>query len=119
MTATLTREPLLLCLLASPPVSNTIVHEAAVHSDAEEVSIYKLMEKHGMTSAVEKDRNDHQQVKQAMAEVDTSTQALQADGLDVHARRVQKACDLFLQHAEVRIPLPFTAPPLVVVIRYR
>uniref|UniRef100_V5EQP3 Hemerythrin-like domain-containing protein n=2 Tax=Kalmanozyma brasiliensis (strain GHG001) TaxID=1365824 RepID=V5EQP3_KALBG len=81
-------------------ISNTIIREAAVHSDAEELSIYKLMEKHGMTSVAEKDRSDHQEVKQAMAEVDTSTQALHADGLATHAKRVEKACNLFLEHAK-------------------
>lgn len=118
MRATLTSNFCYCALLASPPVSNTIVHEAAVHLDAEEVSIYKLMEKHGLTSDVEKNRNDHQQIKQAMAEVDTSTQALNADGLDVHARRVQRACDLFFQHAEVRSPFPYSATPSAVAIRH-
>ena len=115
-------------------VVNTIIHEAAVHSDAEvslyrririlrcslthahrlglsllslrrsadaqEMSVYKLMEKHGMISIAEKDREDHQEVKQAMAELDTHS--ISAHGLDVFASKVNRACHLFLEHALVR-----------------
>lgn len=60
--------------------------------------MYKLMESHGMVSTAEKDRDDHQAVKRAMAELDTHSIA--ANGLDVFASRVTHACQLFLEHAE-------------------
>ncbi|GAC96816.1 hypothetical protein PHSY_004400 [Pseudozyma hubeiensis SY62] len=79
-------------------IVNTIIHEAAVHSDAEELSIYKLMERFNMASAAEKDRDDHQQVKQAVSELDTHQ--ISGAGLDVFAQKVDKACRLFIEHAE-------------------
>ncbi|KAJ9477316.1 Hemerythrin domain-containing protein [Pseudozyma hubeiensis] len=79
-------------------IVNTIIHEAAVHSDAEELSIYKLMERFNMASAAKKDRDDHQQVKQAMSELDTHQ--ISGGGLDVFAQKVDKACRLFIEHAE-------------------
>ena len=86
--------------LCEAPV-NTIIHEAAVHSDAEELSVYKLMEKLHMTQVAEKDRQDHQNVKQAMAELDTNQ--ISDAGLDTFAHKVDKACKLFLEHAEVSL----------------
>ncbi|KAJ1019391.1 hypothetical protein NDA16_004508 [Ustilago loliicola] len=79
-------------------IASTVIHEAAVHSDAEELSIYKMMDQHGLKQIVEKDRNDHQQVKQAMA--DLSAHGISDVGLEVYAKRVVEACKLFLHHAE-------------------
>lgn len=81
-----------------PTVANTIIHEAAVHSDAEELSIYKIMDQHGMKQIAEKDRNEHQQVKQAMA--DLSAHSIKDVGIEVYTKRVVEACQLFLHHAE-------------------
>lgn len=78
-------------------IANTIIHEAAIHSDGEELSIYKTMEDHGMNTSAEKDREDHQKVKQAMAELDTHD--ISTVGLDKYAERVVSACHLFLEHA--------------------
>ncbi|KAJ1589243.1 hypothetical protein NDA15_003749 [Ustilago hordei] len=79
-------------------IANTIIHEAAVHSDAEELSIYKMMDQQGMKDIAEKDRNDHQQVKQAMN--DLNAHGISDVGLEAYAKRVVDACQLFLHHAE-------------------
>ncbi|SYW84050.1 uncharacterized protein UBRO2_05373 [Ustilago bromivora] len=79
-------------------IANTIIHEAAVHSDAEELSIYKMMDQQGMRDIAEKDRNDHQQVKQAMN--DLNAHGISDVGLEAYAKRVVDACQLFLHHAE-------------------
>ncbi|SPO22249.1 uncharacterized protein UTRI_02259_B [Ustilago trichophora] len=78
-------------------IANTIIHEAAIHSDAEELSIYKMMDQHGMSQAAEQDRKHHQQVKQAMA--DLSSHGITTVGLDVYAKRVVEACQIFINHA--------------------
>ncbi|SJX61508.1 uncharacterized protein SRS1_12493 [Sporisorium reilianum f. sp. reilianum] len=78
-------------------IVNTIIHEAAVHSDAEEMSVYKLMEKFGMVTTAERDRDDHLHVKQAMSELDEHS--ISANGLDAYASLVYNACALFLEHA--------------------
>ncbi|CDR88139.1 uncharacterized protein SPSC_03725 [Sporisorium scitamineum] len=78
-------------------IVNTIIHEAAVHSDAEELSVYKLMEKVGMNTTAEKDRDDHLAVKNAMAELDQHS--ISAAGIDVFASHVYNARNLFIDHA--------------------
>ncbi|CEL54221.1 putative hemerythrin-like protein C869,06c OS=Schizosaccharomyces pombe (strain 972 / ATCC 24843) GN=SPAC869.06c PE=3 SV=1 [Rhizoctonia solani AG-1 IB] len=79
-------------------IANTIVHEAALHSDGEELSIYKVLDAQGLHDAAEKDREEHQQVKQAMSHVDSNT--VSSLGMDGFADAVQKACQLFIKHAE-------------------
>ncbi|KAG9120539.1 hypothetical protein FRC07_003928 [Ceratobasidium sp. 392] len=79
-------------------IANTIVHEAALHSDGEELSIYKVLDKHDLHDAAEKDRAEHQQVKQAMSHVDSNS--VSSLGIDEYANAVEKACRLFIQHAE-------------------
>ncbi|KAF8601297.1 hypothetical protein BDV93DRAFT_524883 [Ceratobasidium sp. AG-I] len=79
-------------------IANTIVHEAALHSDGEELSIYKVLDKHGLHAAAEKDREEHQQVKQAMSVIDSGS--IKSLGIDEYANAVEKACQLFIQHAE-------------------
>ncbi|KAG9125224.1 hypothetical protein FRC07_008520 [Ceratobasidium sp. 392] len=79
-------------------IANTLVHEAALHSDGEELSIYKVLDKHGLHDAAEKDRAEHQEVKQAMSHVDSNS--VSSLGIDDFASAVEKACRLFMQHAE-------------------
>ncbi|CAE6528899.1 unnamed protein product [Rhizoctonia solani] len=79
-------------------IANTIVHEAALHSDGEELSIYKVLDTHGLHDAAEKDREEHQQVKQAMAHIDSNS--VSSLGIDEFANIVERACQLFIQHAE-------------------
>ncbi|EUC54991.1 hemerythrin HHE cation-binding domain protein [Rhizoctonia solani AG-3 Rhs1AP] len=79
-------------------IANTIVHEAALHSDGEELSIYKVLDAHGLHDAAEKDREEHQQVKQAMSHVDSNS--VSSLGIDEFAKAVDKAYQLFNQHAE-------------------
>ncbi|CAE6409136.1 unnamed protein product [Rhizoctonia solani] len=84
-------------------IANTIVHEAALHSDGEELSIYKVLDAHGLHEAAEKDREEHQQVKQAMSHVDSNS--VSSLGIDEFANAVEKACQLFIQHAEASLNL--------------
>ncbi|KAJ1305566.1 hypothetical protein OPQ81_000566 [Rhizoctonia solani] len=79
-------------------IANTIVHEAALHSDGEELSIYKVLDAHGLHNAAEKDREEHQQVKQAMQRVDSNS--VSSLGIDEFANAVEHACQLFIKHAE-------------------
>ncbi|CAE6450380.1 hypothetical protein ACGC1H_006193 [Rhizoctonia solani] len=79
-------------------IANTIVHEAALHSDGEELSIYKVLDAHGLHDAAEKDREEHQQVKQAMSHIDSNS--VSSLGIDEFANAVGKAYQLFNQHAE-------------------
>ena len=66
----------------------------------QELSIYKMMDQNGLSNVAEKDREDHQQVKQAMAGIDSN--GISTVGLDEYCKRVVEACQLFLHHAEVR-----------------
>ncbi|KAF8666939.1 hypothetical protein RhiXN_05532 [Rhizoctonia solani] len=86
-------------------IANTIVHEAALHSDGEELSIYKVLDAHGLHEAAEKDREEHQQVKQAMSHVDSNS--VSSLGIDEFANAVEKACQLFIQHAEASLNLSY------------
>lgn len=79
-------------------IANTIVHEAALHSDGEELSIYKVLDAHDLHDAAEKDREEHLQVKKAMSHVDSNS--VSSLGMDEFAKAVEKACQLFIQHAE-------------------
>ncbi len=63
------------------------------------MSIYTMMDQHGMHSTAEQDRNEHQQVKQLMANLDSH--GISTVGLDEYAKRVVEACELFLRHADV------------------
>jgi hypothetical protein len=63
------------------------------------MSIYTMMDQHGMHSTAEQDRNEHQQVKQLMAHLDSH--GISTVGLDEYAKRVVEACELFLRHADV------------------
>ncbi|KAG8696751.1 hypothetical protein FRC11_000514 [Ceratobasidium sp. 423] len=79
-------------------IANTIVHEAALHSDGEELSIYKVLDAHGLHEAAEKGREEHQQVKQAMSHIDSNS--VSSLGIDEFANAVEHACQLFIKHAE-------------------
>ena len=57
-----------------------------------------------MSQAAEHDREEHQQVKQAMADIDSHS--IKDLGLDEYAKRVVDACQLFISHAKVRSSSP-------------
>lgn len=61
------------------------------------MSIYKMMDQHGMSQTAEHDRKEHQQVKQALADLDSH--GISTVGLDEYAKRVVGACQLFIHHA--------------------
>ncbi|QRW20544.1 Hemerythrin HHE cation binding domain [Rhizoctonia solani] len=79
-------------------ISNTIIREAALHSDGEELSIYKVLDQKGLREYSEKDREDHQKVKQALKHVDSSS--ISSLGIMEYADAVERACQLLFTHAE-------------------
>ncbi|KAH7318903.1 hypothetical protein B0J17DRAFT_686152 [Rhizoctonia solani] len=79
-------------------IANTIIREAALHSDGEELSIYKVLDQKGLHEFSEKDREDHQKVKQAMKHVDSNS--ISSLGIMEYANAVERACQLLFTHAE-------------------
>ncbi|KAL9933309.1 hypothetical protein V8E36_008027 [Tilletia maclaganii] len=51
-------------------VATTLVEQASVHSDGEEMSVYKKLDEKGLHAIAEHDREEHQEVKQAFKAVD-------------------------------------------------
>jgi len=79
-------------------IANTIVREAALHSDGEELSIYKVLDSHGLHEDAEIDRAAHQTLKKAFSHVDSNS--IKSLGVDEFANAVDNACKLLFQHAE-------------------
>ncbi|CAE6441641.1 unnamed protein product [Rhizoctonia solani] len=79
-------------------IANTIIREAALHSDGEELSVYKVLDQKGLHELSEKDREDHQKVKQAMKHVDSNS--ISSLGIMEYANAVERACQLLFTHAE-------------------
>ncbi|CAE6439058.1 unnamed protein product [Rhizoctonia solani] len=79
-------------------IANTLIREAAVHSDGEELSIYKVLDQKGLTEYSEKDREDHQKVKQALKHVDSNS--ISSLGIMEYANAVERACQLLFTHAD-------------------
>ncbi|KAN0061538.1 hypothetical protein ACQY0O_006385 [Thecaphora frezii] len=79
-------------------IANTLVREASIHSDAEEMSTYRAMDKHDMHDVAEHDRIEHNEVKKLMSKVDGEDP--DRLGLDEYAALVVQATTLFLKHAE-------------------
>ena len=79
-------------------ISNTLVREAALHSDGEELSVYRTLEKKGLHDCAEKDREGHQLVKQALKYVESHS--IMSLGIEDYANAVKRACQLLLKHAE-------------------
>ncbi|KAK0559511.1 hypothetical protein OC861_006621 [Tilletia horrida] len=79
-------------------IAATMVREAAIHSDSEEMSVYKALDAHDLHAVAEHDRKEHQEVKQAFAKVDRMLM-LGAD-IDELRQAVTEASSLFLHHAK-------------------
>ncbi|EPQ31675.1 uncharacterized protein PFL1_01008 [Pseudozyma flocculosa PF-1] len=79
-------------------IVNTMIREASVHSDAEEMSIYKTLAENGMADAAEHDKAEHNDVKQAMYSIDS--ESVDRVGHDKYVSMVTRAGDLFLKHAD-------------------
>ncbi|CAE6517754.1 unnamed protein product [Rhizoctonia solani] len=79
-------------------IAHTLIREAALHSDGEELSIYKVMDKKGLREFSEKDREDHQKVKQALKHVDSNS--ISTLGIMEYANAVERACQLVFTHAD-------------------
>ncbi|KAL7413551.1 hypothetical protein BDY24DRAFT_388896 [Mrakia frigida] len=55
------------------PIASTLVREMAIHSDAEEVSVYNLFLTKNMVTEAEKDKEEHAQVKKMVYRADTTS----------------------------------------------
>ncbi|CAE6454673.1 unnamed protein product [Rhizoctonia solani] len=79
-------------------IAHTLIREAALHSDGEELSIYKVLDQKGLQEFSEKDREDHQKVKQALKHVDSNS--ISTLGIMEYANAVERACQLLFTHAD-------------------
>jgi len=79
-------------------IANTLVREMAIHSDAEEVSLYNVYEQHGHEDWSQHDKEEHAEVKKALyqAEADSLTEETAAQ----YAQTLGKAVEMFISHAE-------------------
>ncbi|KDN53038.1 hypothetical protein K437DRAFT_265978 [Tilletiaria anomala UBC 951] len=78
-------------------IANSTIRSAALHADSEEVSVYKALEQHGFKEQADKDRRDHQHVKQLMSKLE---QTSINDSLEHFHKLFNEACDLFIKHAD-------------------
>lgn len=79
-------------------IANTMVYEVSLHTDGEERSIYKALDKYGLCDFATHDRRMHTQLKKALAYVDTNSVC--SIGHDEFAEAVEKAYLLFIKHSE-------------------
>lgn len=87
------------CTLTERCVPNPSRSRFSLTSCLQELSIYKVLDAHGLHDAAEKDREEHLQVKKAMSYIDSNS--VSSLGMDEFANAVEKACQLFIEHAEV------------------
>ncbi|KAL9933311.1 hypothetical protein V8E36_008029 [Tilletia maclaganii] len=81
-------------------VATTLVEQASVHSDGEEMSVYKKLDEKGLHAIAEHDREEHQEVKQAFKAVDDILLSITEPDLTEFFRHVRNATDLFSKHAD-------------------
>ncbi|CEL54222.1 putative hemerythrin-like protein C869,06c OS=Schizosaccharomyces pombe (strain 972 / ATCC 24843) GN=SPAC869.06c PE=3 SV=1 [Rhizoctonia solani AG-1 IB] len=79
-------------------ISHTFIREAALHSDGEELSIYKTLDQKGLNEYSEKDREDHQKVKQALKHIDSNS--ISSLGIMEYANAFERAAQLLFTHAD-------------------
>ncbi|EIN12883.1 hypothetical protein PUNSTDRAFT_60584 [Punctularia strigosozonata HHB-11173 SS5] len=76
-------------------IANTMIREMAIHSDAEEISIYNEMGKHGMADVAKHNREEHASVKKLVYSADTTP--ITSDNYD---QVLERAFVAFNTHAE-------------------
>ncbi|KAG7091423.1 hypothetical protein E1B28_010460 [Marasmius oreades] len=76
-------------------IANTLIREMAVHSDAEEVTLYNHFEKFGMGDTAHHNKEEHAEVKKLVYEADSAS--LDDPNYD---QTMSKAVSNFLKHAE-------------------
>ncbi|CAD6893865.1 unnamed protein product [Tilletia controversa] len=81
-------------------IATTMIQEASLHSDGEELSVYKALDAHDLHNVAEHDREDHQHVKQAFSKVDKLLMGPMSPDLDELVTCVREASDIFIKHAE-------------------
>ncbi|GAA5946130.1 hypothetical protein JCM3775_004156 [Rhodotorula graminis] len=74
---------------------NTIIRELAVHSEAEEVSVYNELEKRGLASESKLLRDEHEELEKQLYSVDWT----KVDS-DEFAPKFEKAIRMFIQHSD-------------------
>ncbi|GAA6050882.1 hypothetical protein JCM3770_005754 [Rhodotorula araucariae] len=74
---------------------NTIIRELAMHSEAEEISVYNDLEKRGLASESKLLRDEHEELEKQLYSVDWT----KVDSPDF-ASKFDKAIRLFIQHSD-------------------
>ncbi|KDQ07740.1 hypothetical protein BOTBODRAFT_192202 [Botryobasidium botryosum FD-172 SS1] len=76
-------------------IANTLIREMAIHSDAEEISVYNDYERLGLSGTAEQNKEEHAEVKKLVYEADSaSTKSADYDSI------LGKAVQAFLAHAQ-------------------
>ncbi|KAK0529170.1 hypothetical protein OC834_003307 [Tilletia horrida] len=81
-------------------IAATMTQEASLHSDGEELSVYKSLDANGLHPLAEKDREDHNKVKTAFSKVDKLLMSMTSPDMEELSRCVCEASDLFIKHAK-------------------
>ncbi|KAI0082151.1 hypothetical protein K474DRAFT_1681502 [Panus rudis PR-1116 ss-1] len=76
-------------------IANTLIREMAVHSDAEEVSVYNHFKEFGLGDTADHNKEEHAEVKKLVYEAD-SARTSRAD----YDQILTRAVTAFLTHAE-------------------
>ncbi|GAA6013098.1 hypothetical protein JCM10207_006171 [Rhodosporidiobolus poonsookiae] len=74
---------------------NTIIRELAQHSEAEEVSVYNVLEQKGLITESKELRDEHEQLEKELYSVDWS----KVDSADF-GTKFEHAIQLFIQHSD-------------------
>ncbi|CEL54223.1 hypothetical protein RSOLAG1IB_11621 [Rhizoctonia solani AG-1 IB] len=75
-----------------------MVREVSLHSDSEELSIYRAMSENELHHCAEDDQAAHRVMKEAFKHVDSSS--VSKLGIYGYAEAVQRACEVLFKHAE-------------------
>ncbi|QRV92851.1 Hemerythrin HHE cation binding domain [Ceratobasidium sp. AG-Ba] len=79
-------------------IAKTLVREVSIHAVGEELSVYKIMDHHGLHDSADHSRDKHQALHNAFNEVDTNTTS--SLGRERFAAAVTNACNILFGHAE-------------------
>ncbi|PWN54280.1 hypothetical protein IE53DRAFT_376634 [Violaceomyces palustris] len=80
-------------------IANTIIRETSLHSDAEELSVYKTLERHGLKDVADGDRQEHQEVKELVSKLDYTS--ISRAGMSTYAEIVDNAMSRFIKHSDL------------------
>jgi len=74
-------------------ITNTLIREMAIHSDAEEISVYPQLGKYGLGDTAEHNKEEHAEVKALVLEAERSAKG------DAGDQVLSRAVTAFLSHA--------------------